>query len=139
MKKEDLITEWLEYSRRDLKSAEYLTGMLPEPLEIICFHCQQSAEKALKAYLISIDIRPPKTHDLDELLELCKNNDEIVGLREESLFINDYSIIVRYPGISTINIEDKNKALSSAHRIFEVINNVLRKLVRNQDHESNSK
>ena len=126
MKKENLIAEWLEYSQIDLNSAEYLTGMVPEPLEIICFHCQQSAEKALKAYLISIDTRPPKTHDLDELLELCKNNDKIASLREATLLINDYSITVRYPGVRNTNIEDKNKALASASRILKVINNVLR-------------
>ncbi|MBN2050303.1 MAG: HEPN domain-containing protein [Spirochaetales bacterium] len=40
----------------------------PGPLEIICFHCQQAAEKALKAYLAYNEIRPPKTHDLDELI-----------------------------------------------------------------------
>jgi hypothetical protein len=34
--------------------------------EIICFHCQQSAEKYLKAFLFSNDIEPDKTHNLVE-------------------------------------------------------------------------
>lgn len=72
MKKNDLVEEWMEYAQRDILSAKYLTSMKPEPLEIICFHCQQAAEKALKAYLVFLEIRVPKTHDLDQLLELCE-------------------------------------------------------------------
>ena len=59
MNKEILVQEWLDHSRKDLDSAEFLTRMMPEPLEIICFHCQQSVEKAMKAYLSFINLRPP--------------------------------------------------------------------------------
>ena len=40
--------EWLEYSKRDFDSATFLKNMKPLPCEIICYLCQQSAEKALK-------------------------------------------------------------------------------------------
>ena len=96
MTKAELIKEWLDYSHTDLKSAEYLTGMKPVPLEIICYHCQQSVEKVLKAYLIFIDIRPPKTHDLDVLIEQCQINKKIASLRDVTIPLNDYSIMVRY-------------------------------------------
>jgi len=36
----------------DLNTAEYLKNMKPLPIEIICYHCQQSAEKYLKGYLV---------------------------------------------------------------------------------------
>lgn len=58
MNKNILIQEWLDHSRKDLDSAVFLTKMMPEPLEIICFHCQQSVEKALKAYLSFLNLRP---------------------------------------------------------------------------------
>jgi len=48
----DLIAEWFHYSDMDLASAEHLQTMHPQPFEIICFLCQQSAEKNLKGYLI---------------------------------------------------------------------------------------
>jgi len=35
-----------------------------------CFHCQQSAEKYLKARLEEAGIMSPKTHDLKNLLHL---------------------------------------------------------------------
>lgn len=44
MKKADLIREWMDYARNDLRAAEYLTNLHPQPVEIICFHCQQAAE-----------------------------------------------------------------------------------------------
>ena len=47
----DLSKEWLDYATKDLASARFLLKMKPQPREIICFHCQQAAEKALKAYL----------------------------------------------------------------------------------------
>jgi HEPN domain-containing protein len=35
-----------------------------------CFHCQQSAEKYLKARLEEVGIMSPRTHDLKNLLPL---------------------------------------------------------------------
>ena len=36
--------EWQRLAEMDLVSAEYLMGMRPVPVEIICYHCQQSAK-----------------------------------------------------------------------------------------------
>ncbi|MBI1904191.1 MAG: HEPN domain-containing protein [Planctomycetia bacterium] len=42
-----------------------------EPLhDLVCFHCQQSAEKYLKALFEEVGQRVPRTHDLDALLTL---------------------------------------------------------------------
>jgi len=38
--------------------------MPPKPFEIICYHAQQAAEKALKAYWVFNDLTPQKTHIL---------------------------------------------------------------------------
>ena len=40
--------EWQRLAALDLRTAEYLLNMSPLPIEIICYHCQQSAEKSLK-------------------------------------------------------------------------------------------
>ena len=39
---------------------------------IILFHCQQAAEKYLKACLTRHRIDFPKTHDFETLLDLCE-------------------------------------------------------------------
>ena len=65
MDKVEILQQWLNMGKDDLRSAEYLSTMHhPTPDEIICFHCQQSAEKYLKAYIFFHDIEPEKTHDL---------------------------------------------------------------------------
>ena len=121
MKKNNLVDEWIEYAQRDLQSAKHLTSMRPEPLEIICFHCQQAAEKALKAFLVSIDLRISKTHDLDELLELCKRNERITNLREITIPLNDYSVIVRYPSVQSITNEDREQAINAATKVLTTV------------------
>ncbi len=44
--------EWIRFAEMDLGSAEYLLNMHPTPVEVICYHCQQSAEKYLKGYIV---------------------------------------------------------------------------------------
>ena len=43
--------EWLTYAEMDLATVEFLLAMYPLPIAIICYHCQQSAEKCLKGLL----------------------------------------------------------------------------------------
>lgn len=59
----------LEKAGNDLKLAEI--GLVHDaPTDTVAFHLQQTAEKILKALLASRTIVYPKTHDLDELLDL---------------------------------------------------------------------
>jgi HEPN domain-containing protein len=51
MDRQEELRQWLEKADHDLMAAEYLTTMhYPRPDEIICFHCQQAAEKYLKGF-----------------------------------------------------------------------------------------
>ena len=60
---------WVTRASEDLRSARVLTdsGMLSSAL----FHCQQAAEKSIKAFLTWNQIAFPKTHDLEDLESLC--------------------------------------------------------------------
>ena len=51
MNNREIANEWFSYEENDLNSAKFLLNMYPKPLEIICNHCQQSAEKYLKGFL----------------------------------------------------------------------------------------
>ena len=45
--------EWLSYAEDDLGVAKHLLETYyPKPLAIICFHCQQAAEKAVKSIIV---------------------------------------------------------------------------------------
>ena len=68
--------EWLDFAAMDLGAAEHLLTMYPVPLEIICYHCEQAAEKTLKGILVAFHMEPPKTHDLVQLCKLCSERDD---------------------------------------------------------------
>lgn len=49
-------------------AARLLTGDPPLP-SVAAFHCQQAAEKPLKAALVQVGVRPRRTHDLSSLAD----------------------------------------------------------------------
>ena len=70
------VQQWMAYAEKDLAVAKHLLQTFhPQPLEIICYHCQQSAEKAIKAVYIALGIPGglPRKHDLTFILEQMKN------------------------------------------------------------------
>jgi len=43
MDNKDIAHEWFTFAKLDLDSAKFLVNMSPLPVEVICYHCQQSA------------------------------------------------------------------------------------------------
>ena len=39
----EFVAEWFKCADMDFMTSEHLLSMHPKPLEIICYHCQQSA------------------------------------------------------------------------------------------------
>ncbi len=105
--------------------------MHPRPIEIICYHCQQSAEKYLKGFLALNNHEIIKTHDLIILNKICcKYDHEFKKLEKECLRLTDYSVNVRYPYPFDLNEQDMDLALKDANRIkgfvfrkFSALNN----------------
>lgn len=90
--------EWQRLAAMDLSTAEYLKNMSPLPIEIICYHCQQSAEKYLKGYLVFCGMAPPRMHDLDELCKLClKFSDTFRDIADQCSDLTAYGVQPRYP------------------------------------------
>ena len=122
-KKEEMLQQWLDKGKDDLRSAEYLSTMHhPTPDEIICYHCQQSAEKYLKGFIFSHDIEPDKTHDLEYLLEICQQYyAEFSTLSSKIDVLKRYAVSPRYPNELGITNEDTKTALSYAKSIQEFV------------------
>jgi HEPN domain-containing protein len=120
MGKCDVACEWLFYAKNDLESAEYLLGKRPVPVEIICFHCQQAAEKMLKGLLVLHEIRPSKTHDLLVLYDLCQpSTSDIDKILTQCKRLNPYSVEPRYPNELMISEQQIQTAIVDAREIFE--------------------
>ncbi len=122
MDKFNIVKEWLDYANRDLRSAKYLLDMRPIPVEIICYHCQQAAEKALKGYLIHQDIEPVKTHDLRLLCKMCscidKNFDDI---SQACANLTPYAVQPRYPLAIRISDSDTKTAIIDAGQVMNFV------------------
>jgi HEPN domain-containing protein len=103
-----VLQQWLQKGNDDLRSVEYLSTMHhPTPDEVICFHCQQSAEKYLKGFLFLHDVDPPKIHDLFILLKMCeKHNEGFSVLLPKIYILRAYAVIPRYPNELEITGED---------------------------------
>lgn len=95
---DELVKEWLRKADNDLLNVENNLNSERVPTDTVCFHCQQCAEKYLKAYLVYRKIEFPNIHNLLRLMELCKESDETFEtLRNYLLILNDYAVEIRYP------------------------------------------
>lgn len=96
--------------------------MIPKPLEIICYHCQQFAEKILKASLILYEHDIPKTHDLGMLMETLKEHISVPkDVMEACDNLTTYGVIVRYPLEIHIEAHHAEEAIRDARRIRQWI------------------
>ena len=67
----------------------------------VCFHCQQCAEKYLKAQLTEKGAGFTRSHDLDVPFDLATQAlIQIESLRHDLKFLNPFSVETRYPGVS---------------------------------------
>ena len=95
---DDLIIKWVNIVDRDLMAAEQGLKVYPVLSEIVCFHCQQSAEKYLKAYLVKHQVEFQKTHNIMSLINLCSTVDSV--FKDKLLYadlLTDYAVEIRYP------------------------------------------
>lgn len=87
---------WLKIARDDLSAAKALVKV--ELFSQATYHCQQSAEKSLKAYLVLKKQPTIKTHDLIKLVELCMKFDKsFATMLSAAENLNSFSTKFRYP------------------------------------------
>jgi len=115
----EYISEWFQFADMDLESAEYLQGKHPQPLEIICYHSQQAAEKYIKGYLIFHGIlEPPKIHNLSLLMDMCLDYDKRFDEIEQACStLTRYGVQPRYPRELGITVNDTLKAIKHARQV----------------------
>jgi HEPN domain-containing protein len=85
----------------DYRGARSLAASEPLLHDLVCFHCQQCAEKYLKALLEELGIAVAKTHDLDKLVTVLRPHHRGLGsLRRGLRFLTEFAVDTRYPGNS---------------------------------------
>ena len=122
----DITKEWVFKAEEDFYSADLLLHAGETPIsDTACFHCQQCAEKYLKAYLQEQDVEFERSHELLPLLLLCASQDAgFRAIKRESEMLNRFAVIVRYPGIN-INADTAEDALNAAKRVRKFVRSKL--------------
>ena len=122
---DDLVIEWYKFAEMDYIAAKHLFETLsPKPLEIICYHCQQSVEKYLKGFLVLNGSEPPKIHDLLRLCEMCLELEEsFEELKVVCQFLNIYGVQPRYPNEIEVLEADAEKSIKCVQKTVDFFEN----------------
>ncbi len=125
--------EWIRLAEMDLGAAEHLLSMHPLPVEIICYHCEQSAEKILKGALAAFHTEPPKTHDLVQLCKLCSEMDgRYAELADACIELTPYGVQVRYPSDLELDERDVACALRECRKIHAFAQRIVQQMAEEQ-------
>jgi HEPN domain-containing protein len=116
-----IIQEWLMYAQNDMTAARSMFyDVNPKQTEISVFHCQQCAEKALKAYLVAHEIDPPKIHNLLILCKMCADIDgDFLSLINKASDLNLYAVASRYPKQLVSDDTEAKVAIVKAQQIYD--------------------
>ncbi len=113
---------WFVMADLDLNSAIFLLSMKPKPLEIIAYHCQQSAEKYLKGFIAFHGGEIRKTHDLVVLNHDCSQYDSsFENVMEQCINLTDYGVQIRYPFHIDVEERDIKMAIEDAQTIKSLV------------------
>lgn len=115
--------EWLEKAAHELDAAEKLFQQDGFP-DTISVHCHQTAEKALKAALLSFSADFPFIHDLTILLQLCtEKNNSFSEIEDLVIALAPLYIQQRYPFMEQEPYSDEEIEyfLMAARQVYEFV------------------
>ena len=117
----NIADEWFRYANNDLIVAKHcFEDLHPKQTEIASYHCQQCAEKALKAFLLHKNIEPPKIHDLRVLCKMCQDIDNsFVDIIVPCAHLNPYGVTTRYPNELTPSEDMVKLAIDKARQVYD--------------------
>lgn len=127
----ELARQWMTKAANDLLNADNNLNAKTIPLDTVCFHCQQAAEKLLKAFLVGKGRTYPITHDLLAILEnILPINSEAERLRDDLALLTPYAVEVRYPDDFYMpSLQDAREARDAADRVKQWLENAAPEII----------
>lgn len=128
----DELTEakaWMVKAWRDLETARRAVAGQPPFYDVGVYHCQQAAEKAVKAFLVRHGKAHEKTHDIEVLVDLAGEIEPgFRQLADADDVLTPYATRFRYPN-ATFAVEphpaEFDEALQQAQAIHDFVLNLL--------------
>lgn len=97
-----------------------------------CFHCQQAAEKYIKAFLTLHQVEFPKSHNIRELLDLVATVDETIAEDlKPATVLTPYGVEARYPGDLPVPSQAEAQTALSLARV--VVNTIASRIRTNDE------
>jgi HEPN domain-containing protein len=125
----EMVRLWLDHADGDLAIAtNALETMEACPHHLVAFHAQQSAEKCIKALLLSRLVDFPFTHDLSVLLDKIKFPlpDPAMRALGEAISLTPYAAATRYPQPNAeVGEQEARRAVDCAARVRETVLGIL--------------
>ncbi len=116
------VKEQLDYAAQDLGVAKHLfENDHSKPLEIVCYHCQQSAEKAIKAVIVSLHwpIGISKSNGLSFLLNQIHNYISISdAISDVADALTPLGTMTKYPSELTVEEHHAKQEIAFAEQIL---------------------
>ena len=115
---------WIRFAAEDLAVANAIFSDKHLPARVVCFHCQQSVEKSLKAILVRAGISFPRTHDLNLLHLLLPDDSRVKSASLDLSALTVFAAEARYPGdFPDVANADAQHAINIAKQILELASN----------------
>ena len=132
MQNNNTASDWVKYAKNNLDAAirdiKLLCNPRLRPYELILYNCHQSAEKMLKAFLLTYSGAYVQIHDLQRLRLLCSQIDGTYNGRritDHCTFLNIFWN-VKYPDVSiSVDASHATRGINSAKRIFDFVSVLL--------------
>jgi HEPN domain-containing protein len=119
----DEARSWLIKARQDLDASAWLLESPQALYGVVGFHCQQAAEKSLKAYLTWHEQVFEKTHSLVALVGMCLQfSNDFDSLRAAATTLTPFAVTTRYPGdLPDISAQEAREAVEMARQLWEFV------------------
>ena len=123
----EIAKQWAAKAANDLLNADNNLKSEIIPFDTVCFHCQQAAEKFLKAFLVGKGQLYPITHDLLLILEkILPLNGDAENLRDTLAILMPYAVEIRYPDDWYMpSEEDAREAMDAVNKVRQWLQSAL--------------
>ena len=130
-----LTLEWIELAEEDYAIARLIQREQLAMRNGMCFHAQQCAEKYLKAWLQEVNVPVPRTHNLEELLNLILPTIPTWSAWKADLSkLSKHAVDTRYVG-QTPTTDDAEKAMQICEQVRQAVREQLKLPI--EDSENN--
>jgi HEPN domain-containing protein len=116
---------WMVKAWRDLETARRAATGEPPFYDTAVYHCQQAAEKSVKAFLVHHGKPYEKTHDIEVLVDLaCEIDSKFSELADAADVLTPYATQFRYPN-ATFAVEPQpieyDEAFRHAQSVYDFV------------------